>query len=182
MRTSQRTSNSIIGPAGEPRPTVCVSSAVQIVSDLEDQSDAGRYNCCLSVDIVLVRSSCRQSRTVYCVEAFVRHPVSTVCACLLCKCVSDYVSRRESDTVSAVCFVMVVVMSSWDLVHHVSCADCSLLLLFLFPLFISPSFHCRPAPWWSLHAGLLLKGQAFTPLFTVESKQQLSEMGTVNSQ
>lgn len=88
MRTGKRTSNSIISPAGEPRPTVCVSSAVQNVSDLEDRSDAGCYNCCFSVDIVSVRFSCRQSRTVYCVEAFVRRPVMTVCACLLCKCVS----------------------------------------------------------------------------------------------
>lgn len=132
MRTSKRTSNSIISPAGEPRPTVCVSSAVQNVSDLEDRSDAGRYNCCFSVDIVSVRFSCRQSRTVYCVEAFVRRPVMTVCACLLCKCVSVYLSSRESDTVSAVCFVMVVVMSSRDLVHHVSCADCSPLFFFFF--------------------------------------------------
>lgn len=58
----------------ELKLTVYVFSAVQTVPELEDRRDRGCNNCWFDVDVVLVIFSCRQSRTVYCVEAFVSSP------------------------------------------------------------------------------------------------------------
>lgn len=162
-RTSKHTPNSIISTAGDwwaEANRLCIFSCAD--SELEDRRDGGCNNCWFDVDVVLVIFSCRQSRTVYCVEAFVSSP-SWLCvcglhglACLLCKRVSVRLSarflvmnrplsRRQSKCVCACALLIVIVMSCCNLsLFYCLCFLCvshSLFISLCHPLFLSFLLH-----------------------------------------
>lgn len=125
-RTGRHTSNSIISTAGELELMVYVYAAVQMVFELEEWRDGGCYNCWFNVDIVLVTFSCRQSWTVYCVEAFVSdswHPIMcarylhAVCVSILSFChpvFLSWIGQCPADRLSVTVFVCVLCLWSWS--------------------------------------------------------------------